>query len=166
MESRVGMRLVHVMEVTGNTKRYRVQTAWTDRPETGDRTGKLRCAECREYVPFRVLSLKNARARRRWEFTIAVLGAAITAFCLWTLVRLDTADDLPFGLSIALLVGGSLAGFLAALALLFGLSEDGVAAVGKRFNSHHDFKPPNGREARWAPKKTDGPSPAHIVYDR
>lgn len=86
------MHLRHTVHVdarlTSTTFSYRDQLNLLDRPESGVRTGWLRCEACGAYVGLRVQSVARTRARRRRELlalVLSVLAAAGLAFYVSTL---------------------------------------------------------------------------------
>lgn len=165
---RVGVRLLHQTRLvkTSNsvTVYYRIQVVWAERPSKGVRTGRIRCEICHQLVGFRLHSVAETWARKRWWSAVALVGAAVLAIVATLTFTLDVGST-PAAVPSGLGVGWGLGGFV----VLFGVgaffSEDGVRADRSRRNGPHGFRPPNVLLACVTPADTGEASSSVLMYD-
>ncbi|AZM50475.1 hypothetical protein DMB38_35985 [Streptomyces sp. WAC 06738] len=91
--------------MTSTTISYGIQQTLVDRPESGVRTGWLRCATCGNSVGLRILSAELTRVRKRRELLVLLLSLIPGAgFAVGFALSLPD----PGALTIALLISGLL----------------------------------------------------------
>jgi hypothetical protein len=160
----VGVRVVHrladryyvVMSVT----KWQETVEWVERPQSGVRSARMKCAACGKMVGFRLCSEAATRKRR----TRMLYGALWTSLGFIAFAMLISIGDPPSGWSeylsallIAFLVGTPW--------LYFALKEHGVIADRKRKNGPHGFTPLEFTRAIFAPEPYGYPERQTIVFD-
>jgi hypothetical protein len=144
VERQVGVRLFHTTRVdsrmTSTTFHYRIQVTLVDRPETGVRTGWLRCTTCGNLVGLCIQSAERTRARKRRDLVVLVLslvaGAGLVAYVL------SLPDEgVPDGLTTVLAILGVVLFIVLVVAGHLLLTEQGVGIARKRANGPHRTQP-------------------------
>jgi hypothetical protein len=144
VERQVGVRLFHTTSVdnrtTSTTYNYRIQLTLLDRPETGVRTGWLRCETCGNLVGLRIDSAERTRARKRRELLVVVLSLIAGAWLVGAVRSLPSegASDAQIWVLVLL--------FLVVLVALVGsgyllLTEQGVWIAKGKANGPHRTQP-------------------------
>ena len=144
VERQVGVRLFHTTRVdsrmTSTTFHYRVQLTLVDRPETGVRTGWLRCATCGNLVGLCIQSAERTRARKRRELVVLVLSL-IAGAGLVDYVRSLPDEGVPDGLTAVLAILGVVLFFVLVVSGYLLLAEQGVGITKGRANGPHRTQP-------------------------
>jgi hypothetical protein len=144
VERQVGVRLFHTTRVdsrmTSTTVHYRVQLTLLDRPETGIRTGWLRCATCGNLVGLGIQSAERTRARKRRELLVLVLcviaGAGLVGY-----VGSLPDEGASGGLIAVLAILGVVLFFALVVSGYLLLAEQGVGITKGRANGPHRTQP-------------------------